>query len=43
MYDASDKDIKEMKDHMIPNKYERENDFIDAVFIQESVFVTVSS
>ena len=43
MYDASEKNFKEMKDVMIPIKYERENDFLDAVYIQESVFVTVTS
>lgn len=43
MWDASDKVFKEMKDQMIPIKYERENDFIDAIFIQESIFITVSA
>lgn len=33
MWDASDKVFKEMKDQVIPIKYERENDFIDCVFI----------
>lgn len=33
MYDASDKIFKELKDQLIPSKYERENDFLDAVFI----------
>ncbi len=33
MYDASEKNYKEMKDLMIPMKYERDNDFIDAVYI----------
>ena len=43
MYDATDKNFKEMKEAVIPIKYERENDFIDCVFIQESIFVTVSA
>ncbi len=43
MYDASDKVFKELKDLMIPMKYERDNDFIDAVYIQESIFVTIST
>jgi len=33
MYDASDKQFKEMKDQIIPIKYERENDFIECIFI----------
>lgn len=43
MYDASDKVFKELKELMIPMKYERDNDFIDAVYIQESIFVTIST
>jgi hypothetical protein len=43
LYDASDKNFKEMKEQMMPIKYERENDFIEAIFIQESIFVAVSS
>jgi hypothetical protein len=43
MYDATDKIFREMKEPVIPVKYERENDFVDAVYISESVFVTVSS
>lgn len=43
MIDATDKVFKELKDNLIPHKYERENDFLDAVYIQDTVFVTVSS
>lgn len=43
MYDTSDKTFKEMKEQVIPIKYERENDFIDCVFIQESIFVAVTA
>lgn len=43
MYDASDKHFKEMKEAIIPIKYERENDFLECIFIQESIFVTVTA
>lgn len=33
MYDATDKVFREMKDQIIPIKYERENEFVDAVYI----------
>ena len=42
-YDASDKVFKEMKEQVIPVKYEKENDFIECIYIQENVFVTVST
>ena len=43
MYDAGEKEFKEIKEQMIPLKYERENEFIDAVFILENIFVTITS
>jgi hypothetical protein len=33
MYDAGEKVFKELKELMIPLKYERDNDFLDAVYI----------
>ena len=43
MYDTSEKLFKEMKEQMIPIKYERENDFLEAVYISDTIFVTVSA
>jgi len=43
MYDASDKTFREAKEPMIPVKYERENDFVDVVFVQENIFLTASA
>mmetsp|Transcript_12727 Transcript_12727/g.12585 ORF Transcript_12727/g.12585 Transcript_12727/m.12585 type:complete len:89 (-) Transcript_12727:252-518(-) len=35
--------FKEVKEYMIPVKYERDNDFVDVVYVQDSIFVTVST
>lgn len=44
MYDASDSTLlKEVKEPMISLKYERDNDFIEAVYIQDSIFVVASA
>ena len=43
MYDTSDKSFKEMKEQMIPIKYERENDFLDVQYIQENIYVTITA
>ena len=42
MIDAYDS-FKEVKELVIPIKYERENDFVDISFIQDSTFVTAST
>ena len=42
MIDAYD-GFKEMPEHIIPTKYERENDFVDLCYIQDQTFVTAST
>lgn len=43
-YDASDKTFKEIKETVIPLKYEKENDFVDVCFFPDSsAFVVVSA
>jgi hypothetical protein len=44
-WDATDKPFRELKDIAIPVKYERENDFLDCVFLNKETkqFVTVSA
>jgi hypothetical protein len=43
MFDATDKVFKETKEQIIPIKYERENDFLECIYIQENIFVAVST
>ena len=43
-YDASDKTVLELKNTVIPAKFERENDFVDIAFFPEtSAFVVISA
>jgi WD40 repeat protein len=42
-YDASDKVFKELKDPVLPVKYEKENDFVDIGFFPDSSVFTVVS
>jgi hypothetical protein len=44
MYDVTDAGaLKVVNEPMISLKYERDNDFIEAVYIQESIFVVASA
>jgi hypothetical protein len=42
-YDASDKVFKELKDPVLPVKYEKENDCVDIGFFPDSSVFTVVS
>ena len=42
-YECTERNFRERNDMNIAIKYERENEFIDALYILENVFVTVTA